>query len=432
VKRRIIVIAVVLLIAAVTAVGVMNGRRKKLPKVETVSVELADLSREISTNGEIGSKKHAVIVATVSGTVEVVAVEVGSRVTTGAVIARLDPAGAEVTRQTMKTALENARMTVRGELQALRAAYKQSLTASDQAGRDLARTQELHKIGSASNEELQRAKDARDVASESLLSARQKLNLREGRPIDDLQATPPEADEAIVEGSLEVRQATVNLGSADRSIGDTVLRAPLDGTVTDLKVEEGGFVTAGTPVAEVHDIRTLEVTAQLDEVDLPYVRPGQKVKVEADSFIGTSLEAGITRIAPMIRKVGDSRVCEIRADILNDEKGLARVGASCSLYITVEDKKQVPSIPMEAYLIKGKKKTAFKLVSGTAGALTLAETEIETGIVGIDKVEVVSGLAAGDQIVKSGLGTLKDGMEVERAPAAKPKAKPKTESGGKP
>lgn len=428
-KRRIILIAIVLLIAAVTAVSIMNGRRKKLPRVETVLVETTDLSREISTNGEIGSKRHAAVVATMSGTVEDVAVEVGDRVAAGAVIARLDPAGAEVNRLAVNTALENARMAVRGELQALRAAYKQSLTGSDQAGRDLARMQELHKIGSVSSEELQRAKDARAAASESLLSARQKLNLREGRPIDDPQSAPPEADAAIVEGSLEVRQAKANLESADRSVGDTVLRAPLDGTVTDLRIQRGGFVTAGTPVAEVHDIRALEVTAQLDEVDLPYVKIGQKVKVESDSFIGTSLEAGISRIAPVIRKIGDSRVCEIRADILNDEKGLARVGASCSLYITVEDKKGVPSIPMESYRVKGKKKNAFKVVSaGDGGALTLVETGIETGIVGIDNVEVVSGLSAGDEIVKSNLGTLTDGMEVERAPAPKSKA----QSGGKP
>ncbi len=418
-RKRIGFLVVIVLIGLSVVGAIMSKRKKHYPTVNFTRVESANLSREVSANGEIRSKRRAVVVAKVNGTVSKVFVKEGSFVRKGDTLVILDKEKLSIKKRQALSALESARNSVKEELLNLRVAFKQAKANLEQAKRNLKSIEALYKIQSASDEQLADAEDKYEIAQDNYLSALQRLNLREGREINDSRNTPPPSDKEIIENSTEVRHAIDTLNAIEDDLRNCTIKSPIDGVVTTLKVEEGAVVGMGSPVAEVQNTRDLEVVVNIDEVDIGYVRLGQKVRIESDTFIDSTLTGKVSYIAPVIRNVGDSRVCEVDIDI-NDPKGLAKVGASCSIYITVEKKNNVPSIGIDQYFLEKNKKFVYKLArpgdlkkSTYENLYKLVKTEIKTGIMGVEKVEVVSGLRIGDMVLRGNLKLFHDGEVVE-------------------
>ncbi len=202
----------------------------------------------------------------------------------------------------------------------------------------------------------------------------------------------------------------------DSDILEYTVLSPQDGVVTFIGAEEGGLASAGEFLFEVQNPERLEITADIDEVDLSYIQNGQRVKIISDSFIGKELQGNVESIEPVIRQKGDNRVCTIHISISEDKDRLARIGASCSIFITVETKDDVPSIPVESFFTEDGKKMVFLLKgTGIPDVYTLEKRKIETGILGIENVEVVDGLTAGDKILSSGFELYEEGEEVKAA-----------------
>ncbi len=415
-KKRIGFFIVVILIVLTVVGAIISKRRRHYPVVEYTRVETSDLSREVSANGEIRSKERAVVVAKVSGTVKKILVKEGSLVRRGDTIVLLDREKLLIRKRQALSALESARNSVKEELLNLRVAFKQAKANLEQAKRNLDSVKALYKIQSASDDQLATARDRYDIARDNYVSALQRLNLREGRSINDPRKTPSPDDSEIVENSTEVRHAIDNLNSIEEDLKNCIIRSPISGVVTALKVEEGGVVGVGSPVAELQNTRDLEVVVNIDEVDIGYVKIGQQAKIESDTFINLALTGKVSYIAPIIRSVGGSRVCEVHIDI-NDPKGLAKVGASCSIYITVEKRNGVPAIGIDQYFLEKNKKFVYKLVkeetARSKNLYKLVKTEIKTGIMGVEKIEIVSGLKVDDMILKGNLKLFHDGELVE-------------------
>ncbi len=413
-KKKLIYIAAVILIITITAISIISRNRSRLIKVAYYTVIPEDFTREVSSNGEIVSKNRSVIVSSVSGTVSAIYVETGDKVKKGEILLTLDKTDLAINRKNLLAGLKTTRMMIQEELLTLRTAYTRTRTDYEQAKRNYNRTLELHKIGSASDEELQIKTDAYAIAGEQYNSARQRLNFKEGRPLDDLRESGSITDAEIVENSAEVQKALSELESMNTKIADFSFIASIDGVVTEILIEEGSVLGPGTPAVEIQDLDNLEIVTNIDEVDLSYLKISQKAKIESDSFIGKELTATVSKIAPIIKKVGDGRVSEIRLDPGEDPEGIARAGASCSIFITVEEKINVPAIPVEAYFTEDGKKFVYTLIEGDEKGIFLIEKRnIKTGILGIETVEILEGLSIGDLIVKSDYETLMEGDEVE-------------------
>jgi len=413
-KKRIIYITAAFLIVSIITISIISRNRSKLTKVTQYTVIGEDFTREVSSNGEIAAKTSARIVSIVSGSVSAIYVESGEEVSEGEILLTLDKKDLALNRKNLLTGLKTTRMMIREELFSIRTAYTQALTGYEQAKRNYDRTTELHKIGSASDEELRLKIDSYTIAGEQLNSARQRLNFKEGRPLKDLRKTVSISDEKIVENSAEVQKALSDLESLDTTISDFSFISPLDGVVTEIMVEEGSVLGLGTPVIVIQNLENLEIITFIDEVDLSYLQIDQKAKIESDSFIGKELRGTVSKIAPIIKKIGDSRVCEIRLDLDADPEGIARAGASCSIFITVDKRDDVPAIPVEAYFTEDGKKYVYILQPGEEkGIFTVKKQQVETGILGIELVEITDGLAIDNMIAVSNIKVLQEGDEIE-------------------
>lgn len=415
-KKKLIYIIVGALIVVSVGAGIIGKNMNRLKKVQVYTVDAEDFRHEVSSNGEIISRDSNRMFSTVSGKVERVIHEAGESVSAGDMIVSLDMSDMELRRENLISTLETTRTMVRKELLSLRSAYMQAVTAYEQAERDYLRSQDLHDKEYASEVELQAKRDAFHIANDSLTSAMQQLRFREGRDPEET-VTDSRTDDQIVEDSPEVKQALLNLRSHESDMEDFLFRASIDGIITSLPVNEGDVVSPGTLIASVHNTNALQVSANIDEVDLSYIALGQAVKIESDSFIGKELKGRVTYIAPIIQKIGDSRVCSIKVDILENPDKIARIGASCSIFITVEDRIARPAIPVESYFIEDDSKYVFLLEQDKfdANRFLVKKQEIETGILGIETVEVLSGIEIGQFILNSDRAGIMDGDEVERS-----------------
>ncbi len=413
-KKRIIYIIIISVIVLSVVIGVISRNRSKLAEVTAYTVIAEDFKREVSANGEIVSKESLQMASTVSGRVIAVHVETGDYVEEGTLLVQLDTEEIDLRKQNLEATLESTRIMVRKELSSLRSAFVQAGTTFDQAEREYLRSENFKKEFT-SEVEIQSKKDAYHIAQDSLASAMERLRFREGREPDDAEEDS-RTDEEIVDSSPEVKQALLSLESIETEIKNYTFKSGISGIVTSLNVEKGEVVSPGIHVTSIHDDSRLEVISNIDEVDLSYLSVGQEVKIESDSFIGTELKGKVVKIAPVIRKIGDSRVCEIRVSILENPGYVAKIGASCSIFIVVENKIGRSAVPVESYFIEDGKKYVYLLEPGEEQDIyTAVKHEIKTGILGIDTVEVTEGLDIDDLVMNSDRTGVLDGDEVEIA-----------------
>ena len=419
-KRKKLLIAAggLILVVALIIVSIVTKNQNKPIEVTAQIVRVQDFIREVSANGDINSKEYTRIFSSVAAAVDEVTAEEGDKVEKDQILIKLDRDSLESNLINAENTVINTRMSVRAELLNLRAAYSSAVTTAAQSEREWTRTKELHKIGSVSDEELRQIEERHLIAQENLDSSRQKLNFREGRELNDDRSGSYLSDTEIVNNSPEMIKARSDYETSLKNLKYYEIRTESSGTLTALNIDNNSVVEPGMLMAEIHDEDHLIVEALIDEVDLSYIKTNQEVKIISDSFIGTELTGRVSKIAPIIRKVGDSRVCAIEVDIIENPDKVARIGASSSIFITVDTKLQQPAIPVEAYFIDDNKKYIFVLepVEGepkdNPEYFTAIRREIETGILGIENIEITEGLSEGDLILSGRIPGVEDGMEV--------------------
>jgi membrane fusion protein (multidrug efflux system) len=152
---------------------------------------------------------------------------------------------------------------------------------------DLQRRSELAESGAVSGEELTNARNAYSSAEASLAQAR--AGVTQASATRGAARESWAANEALIAGSTidtspEVAAAKAKLNQALLDLKRTVIRAPIDGVVTNRQVQVGQRISAGSPVMTIVPIGSVYVDANFKEGQLSRVRPGQKVELISDLY----------------------------------------------------------------------------------------------------------------------------------------------------
>jgi membrane fusion protein (multidrug efflux system) len=152
---------------------------------------------------------------------------------------------------------------------------------------DLDRRSGLADSGAVSGEELTASRNALAAAQGNLSQAR--ASLAEAMAGRNAAAGSRAANDALTSGftvdtSPDVLAAKAKLDQARVDLARTVVRAPIDGVVTNRQVQVGQRVTAGTPVMSVVPIGQVYVDANFKEAQLARVRVGQPVEIVSDFY----------------------------------------------------------------------------------------------------------------------------------------------------
>lgn len=198
------------------------------------------------------------------------------------------------------------------------------------------------------------------------------------------------------------------LASARARLDKLAIRAPFDGVVGLRQVSPGDFVEVGQALVNLVRLDPMQVDFRLPEVHLGRIAPGQPVKLVVDAYPGRSFEGSISAIDPQIDTSGRSAL--VRARVGNGD-GLLRPGLFARVEVVLSRRADALVVPEQAIWPLGDKRHVFRVEDGVARLV-----EVQTGQRLPGKVEIVSGLSAGDVVVIAGQPKLRDGMPVMALP----------------
>lgn len=204
---------------------------------------------------------------------------------------------------------------------------------------------------------------------------------------------------------LQLANAQANYNSARISAGDTSVRSKINGIVSSKRIEEGAFVGAGTPLFNVVNIEALKLKVNVDEAQIPHLKVGDKVTI-LPSVGKEAVEGKITFIAP---KSNGALKFPVEIMVENKDKSLkAGMYASAKFASDSQTKAKTLIVPRSAFVGSVSQNRIFKIVDNKAQMIM-----VKSGRNYGDKVEILEGLSAGDQIVISGQINLDNGTPVK-------------------
>lgn len=231
-KKGILILAGLVVLVLVVA-GALRGREAEA-SYRTVQVTRGSVEEAVSSTGTLQATETVEVGTQVSGLIAEILVDFNDRVTTGQLMARIDPT------------------LLRNEVRSAEASVARASAELEQAERDLARNEALHEQQVITDSELDAARYQKAVASASFASA------------------------------------SVNLERARRNLEYTEIRAPIDGLVVERSVDVGQTVAASmsapTLFVLARDLSEMEILAYVDESDIGRIQNGQEVRFTVQAY----------------------------------------------------------------------------------------------------------------------------------------------------
>ena len=382
-----IIISVIALLVLGTAASIQASRgRTSGVEVRTEEIELRDLVEVVTASGNIRALRTVDVSSEVSAKVSELLVDEGEDVLRGQILLRLEPDQYRASVARTEASLAQAR-----------AGQTQQEANLLQAERDLNRLLALR---------------ARDTV------------LVSGLQVDDARTRFDVAVATLTSSQHGVSQWQASVDEAMEQLSKTIFRAPMDGKVTRLNVEEGQTViigtmnNAGSLVLTISDLSVIEVVVQVDETDVPAISIGDSASIRIDAFgdrefTGYVTEIGNSAINPPSRQAAGQQAAidfEVVLTLeLND--AVLRPDLSATADIVTESRAKVLGVPIIALTVREEEpdtsaadyseddelddiEGVFMVSDGT-----VTFTAVEVGIAGQEYFEILSGISVGDTVV---------------------------------
>lgn len=234
------------------------------------------------------------VTSEVAGSVVEVAVRDNDRVAVGQLLFRLDDSLYRIAVDEVRARLN----LVRTELATLRATYREKLTqveeAREQTGfaeRELKRQEALASGKAATEADLDKARHAVDLARRH----GEVLAQDAATVLASLGGDPDQPEEKYA----RVRAAQAELATAERNLEKTVVKAPMAGIITNVSnLPAGKYLAAGQPAFSLVATDDTWIEANLKETELTYVKAGDPVEIEIDTYPQHDWKGRVLAIGP--------------------------------------------------------------------------------------------------------------------------------------
>ena len=202
--------------------------------------------------------------------------------------------------------------------------------------------------------------------------------------------------DTVLSQEARVEQFVAALASTQAEFAKSIITSPIDGIVTVQDAKVGETVTTGTRIISIISYKSLEIEANVSEVNISKVSIGNTVSIQFDAFAGQAFTGKVTYIEPaetIIDNVVNYKIIvSIDSEIPNIKSGL-----TANLTIKTEEKLDVLKIPLYAVTRTSEKATVQKVEGENTESQTV---EVTLGLSGNDGgVEILSGLNVGDTIM---------------------------------
>ncbi|HEY4382808.1 MAG TPA: efflux RND transporter periplasmic adaptor subunit [Acidobacteriaceae bacterium] len=390
----------VVLIAAI----LIATRKSDSMDVLAARASYRDLNQQVTTNGTVFPVNEFQARAFWPGIVDKVNVELGDKVKPGQLLVSMkDPFA--VSRMTAARAAldgwqlseENIRNggTKQDQIDLHGKLEQAQLTQAD-ATKSLNALRQLQQKGAASEAEV-------NAAAQKVQSANEVLqNLRE-------KSSNPYSAAELKNATSHLADAQANVDSAKVQFNNANIASPIVGTVYSIKVVAYDWVPVGADLIRVADLNQVEIRAYFDEPEIGKLAAGQPVKITWDgkpdrAWHGHIKQAPIAATALGPRSVGE---CIIAVD---DAKEDLLPNTNVIVTATIQQHNHALTIPRAALHTDGPKNFVFCVVDGR-----VKKTDVDTGIVNLDRAEITNGLTENSVVVLNPLDNsreLRDGLPI--------------------
>jgi RND family efflux transporter MFP subunit len=343
--------------------------------VRLVPVVEGTLLRTVGVNGTLAADEQAVVGFKVPGRLGSIRVDLGFRVRKGDELARLDPTDYDLRAKQAEAALHQARarsgLSLEGDDDRFdpeqTALVRAAIAVLEEARMRLDRQKSMWEQKLIGDAELEPVVMAFKVAETRHQDAREEVRTRQA----------------------VVVQRRSELASARQQLTDTVLLAPFDGAVRTRHASFGEYLTVGAPVVTLVRMHPLRLRLPVPELESAGVHEGQDVSLGVEGVPGT-FHGRIVRLSPVVEE--GNRTLLVEAEVPNDT-GILRPGAFARASIV--------TAPDTVLLVPATAVVSFagidKLLQVKEGRVV--ERRVQTGRTAGEQVEVVEGVAAGDQVI---------------------------------
>jgi RND family efflux transporter MFP subunit len=199
------------------------------------------------------------------------------------------------------------------------------------------------------------------------------------------------------------------------SLKDATLRAPIDGVILRRGVEVGSLAGPSAPAFTVADTRVVKVVFGVPDVVVAGLKPGGRLRIQAEAMPGALLEGRITRISPSADP--SSRVFEVEAALPNPG-GRLKVGMLATLSLGDAAPAASMFVPLAAVVRPARDSAGYAVyvVRDSAGATAARLRPVKLGDVNGNLIAVQQGLAQGERVIVRGATLVADRQAVQVMP----------------
>ena len=373
------------------------------PDVQVVQVSRDNLQASITSNGKVEPINPFVFRAAFPTFVSKVIAAEGQAVRKGQTILTLDAADVE----SQLAAARSNLLTAKSDLLNARSGGPPDEVA--QIDGDLRKTQAQVANLEQTQQQL-RQLYAKQATTQAELD-KNALELETARVV--LQTLQQKKDDLVHRAALDVdrltflvQQESDLVRSLETKVRSALVIAPVNGTLYSLPVHAGDYVAVGQELAQIADLRKVQVRAFVDEPDLGGLAPDQEVRITWDAMPNREWSGRIEQIPKQVVAHGTRSVGEVLCSVDNDKLELLP-NTNVSVWILEHARRNVLSVSRAAVRSDGPHRYVFFVDDGR-----LRRKEISVGIASASKYEILSGLSEGDRVAIPGDVDLKDGMSV--------------------
>lgn len=395
--------------------------KKAVAPVQLATVARGSIQRIVTADAVLFPKTQSSVMPKISAPVRSISVNRGDHVRQGQVLALLENKDLAAAAADSKGALDQAQAqyatvsgaTVPEEITKAQTDVQAARQAMDAAQKVLDSRVELLRQGAIARKLVDDARVA-FVQSQSQYEVAQ-------RHLESVQSVNRQQDIKNAQGLLASAKAKYEGAAAQLSYSE--IRSPIDGVIADRPVYPGEMATAGNPLLVVMDISRVIARANVPVTQAAFLKVGGPATI---SQTDTNIEVPgkITVVSPAVDPA--TTTVQVWVEAANPGERL-RSGVTVKINAVAQTINDTVIIPQSALLPTAEGETVAMVVSPD---MVAHERKVEVGVKQGDKVQIVSGLKPGEQVVSVGGLGLEDGTKV-RVDTGKPEKDEDKDKGDK-
>ena len=413
--RKLQLAALVLLLTASVLFAVSCGgskanvRREEAATATPTTVEVttaAAITRDVpgffEATGSLAGDEQTDVAPQTSGKVVALGVDIGSHVSRGQMLVRLDDSELKLRVEQALAQVEQAKAAQRQAEEKVGMQPGQSFdpnrvpevaaakATAELAEKELQRAEKLIESGDVSRSFYDERRARRDQLKEqyeaALAQARQNYA-------------------GVTVAKTNVANAEAALALARKSLSYSVISSPIEGYVAERTADLGEYVSPQQKVATIVRINPVRMRIDIPEQAIPEVHVGQSVSVTTSSWPDKNFSGRIARIAPNVS--ANSRTLTVEAEIQNNS-GVLKPGQFATVRILQPRPTPTVLVPNRAVISEAGVSRVFVIKDGHA-----EQRVVQTGQSEGDLIQIKTGVTNGEQVATSNLEKLSDGMAVK-------------------